>query len=243
MRLAGKKVLITGASRGIGLAIATLFAQEGADLALTARSAAGLRPLAKKLRAMGRKVHCMEWDVADTSQIDQRLAEVRKALGGLDIVVNNAGVVTLPKDHPNPTQEAVYDFVMDINLKALYLICEATVKLMQPQKSGIIINLASDAGTRGAPNPYGISKWGVIGYTRGLSQRVARDGIRVNSVAPGPVATRLMGCEDGKPADWPAGPQGRYTLPEEVATVALFLASDDAKAVHGQAIVLNTTNS
>jgi len=243
MRLKGKKALITGASRGIGHAIATLFAKEGADLALTARDGALLEPLAKELRALGRRVHCMEWDVADVTQTDRRLAEATDALGGLDIVVNNAGVLTLPKDHPDPTPEAVYDYVMDINLKALYLICESATKLLQRQKSGIIINLSSDAGVRGADNPYSISKWGVIGYTRGLSQRVARDGIRVNCVAPGPVATRLMGCEDGRPAEWPAGPQGRYSLPEEVASVVLFFATDESIAVHGQTLVLNTTNS
>ncbi len=243
MRLEGKKALVTGASRGIGHAIATLFAKEGADLALTARSMELLRPLATELQAMGRNVHCMEWDVMDTSQVDARLAEARDVLGGLDILVNNASVLNVPEGHPAPTAEALYDYIMDINLKALYLLSEGAVTLMRPQQSGVIINMASDAGMRGASHPYGISKWGVVGYTRGLSQRVAKDGIRVNSVAPGPVATRLMGCEDGTPKEWPDGPLGRYTYPEEVATVVLFLATDDAMAVHGQAIVLNTANS
>jgi NAD(P)-dependent dehydrogenase (short-subunit alcohol dehydrogenase family) len=243
MRLANKKALITGGSRGIGHATALAFAEQGADLALTARSNEALADTAAAVEARGRKVHCMAWDLADVTQADARLAGARDALGGLDILVNNAGVVRLPEDHPDPTPEAAYDFIMEINLRALYFLCEAAARLMQEQNSGIIINLASDAGMRGAPNAYGISKWGVIGYTKGLAQRMARHGVRVNGIAPGPVATRMMGCEDGKPRDWPAGPLGRFALPEEVADVALFLASDDSRAVFGHTIPVNTANT
>ncbi len=243
MRLKGRKALVTGASRGIGRAIAVTFAREGADMAVTATDLDSLRPLAEEIGAMGRIAHCMAWDLADSSQIEKYLCEADAALGGLDILVNNAGVLGLPKDHPEPTLEAAYDYVMDINLKALYLACESAVKLMRKRKKGVIVNLASDAGFRGAPNPYCISKWGVVGYTRGLSQIVAHEGIRVNAVAPGPVATRMMGCPNGEPKEWPAGPLGRYAYPEEVADVVLFLASDESRAVHGQSIVLNTANS
>jgi NAD(P)-dependent dehydrogenase (short-subunit alcohol dehydrogenase family) len=243
MRLEGKKALVTGAARGIGRAIALAFAKEGADVAITARDMELLRPLAVEIKALGRKAHCMVWDVTDTHSIEARLTEARDALGGLDILVNNAGVVGLPKNHPDQTPEAAYDYVMDINLKALYLVCQAVVPMLKAQKGGVIINLGSDAGHRGAPNPYCISKWGVAGFTKGLSQSVAKDGIRVNAVSPGPVATRMMCCPDGKPAECASLPQGRYSYPEEVASVVVFLASDDAKAVHAQSIVLNTANS
>jgi len=242
MRLEGRKALITGASRGIGRAIAIAYAREGADLALVARSHEVLAGVAGEVLALGRKVHCMAWDIADVTQVDARLGEAREALSGLDILVNNAGVVRLPQEHPNPTPEAAYDFIMEINLRALYFLCEGAAKLMQEQKNGIIINVASDAGMRGAASPYGISKWGVIGYTKGLAQRVASDGIRVNGIGPGPVATRMMGCEDGEPADWPGGPLGRFALPEEVADVALFLATDESRSVFGHTIPLNTAN-
>jgi 3-oxoacyl-[acyl-carrier protein] reductase len=243
MRLQGKKALVTGASRGIGQAIALAYAREGADLAVAARNVDALRDVTEKARALKVAVYSMAWDVADVSLADARLAEARNALGGLDIVVNNAGVVRLATDHPAPTPEAAYDYVMDINLKALYFVCEAAARMMQSQKSGIIINLASDAGMRAAPNAYGISKWGVIGYTAGLSKRVAKDGVRVNGIAPGPVATQMMGCEDGVPKESAGLPLGRYALPEEVADVAVFLASHDARAVHGHTIPLNTGNS
>lgn len=242
MRLEGKKALITGASRGLGRAIAVTFAGEGADLALHARTVEALKGTAEDVEATGRKAHCIAWDIADASQVDKRLAEARDALGGLDILVNNAGVLKLPPDDSGTTLESNYDYVMGINLKALYLLSEAAVKMMQEQRSGVIVNVASDAGMRGAPVPYGISKWGVIGYTRGLAQRVAKDGIRVNGIGPGPIATTMVGCEDGKPKDWPSGPLGRFAMLEEVADVALFLASDDSRAIFGHTIPINTAN-
>jgi NAD(P)-dependent dehydrogenase (short-subunit alcohol dehydrogenase family) len=180
--------------------------------------------------------------VSDVPRIEPCLADVCTALGGLDIAVNNAGVVRLPKDHPNPTPEAAWDYIIDINLKALFFMCEAQAKRMKEQKRGVIVNLASDAGFRAAPNAYGISKWGVVGYTQGLAKQMAPNGVRVNAVAPGPVATDMMGCADGRTKDWPAGPLGRYALPEEIASVVVFLASTESRAVFGQSIVVNSAN-
>jgi NAD(P)-dependent dehydrogenase (short-subunit alcohol dehydrogenase family) len=110
---------------------------------------------------------------------------------------------------------------------------------MKEQKSGTIINVASDAGIRGAPSAYGISKWGVVGFTEGLARQMAPEGIRVNAIAPGPVATEMMNWHPGESIEAPKLPLGRYALPEEVAAVAVFLASDDARAVFGHTIVIN----
>ena len=243
MQLPGKRALVTGASRGIGRAVALAFANAGADVALAGRSVGTLERVAEEVRALGRKAHCVAWDILDVSIVDAQLEKVEEALGGLDIVVNNAGVVRLPDDHPDPSPEASYDYVLDINLRALFFLCEGAVRRMMEQESGIIVNIASDAGMRAAPSPYGISKWGVIGYTAGLAKKVAHGGVRVNGVAPGPVATQMMGCEDGVPKDFPGSPLGRFALPDEVADVVLFLASDAARAVHGHTIVVNTANS
>ncbi|PIZ40683.1 MAG: oxidoreductase, partial [Armatimonadetes bacterium CG_4_10_14_0_8_um_filter_66_14] len=172
----------------------------------------------------------------------ERLAEARAALGGLDIVVNNAGVVRLPGDHPDPTEEAAWDYLLDINLKGLYFLCQGAAKILQEQKSGVIINLASDAGMRAAPNAYGISKWGVVGYTRGLAKQLAPHGVRVNGIAPGPVATEMMNWHPGESMESPGLPLGRYSLPEEIASVALFFASADSRAVFGETIVVNSGN-
>lgn len=242
MRLQNKKALITGASKGIGKAIALAYASEGADVAITARHAEMLKDAADAVTAMGRKVYSLVWDVSDISQVDARLKEIKSALGGLDIVVNNAGVVRFPKDHPDPSPENLWDYIMDINLKGLFFLCQGAAKLFKEQKNGNIINVASDAGTRGAPHAYGISKWGVVGFTRGLAKELAPHGIRVNAIAPGPVATEMMNWSPGQSMDCPSVPLGRYSLPEEIAGVALFLASEDSRAVFGQTIVVNSAN-
>ena len=240
MRLKDKKALVTGASRGIGKAIALGFAAEGADVAITARDKGALAETADAIIAAGRRVYAMAWDVRDVSAVDRHLAEVTQHLGGLDIVVNNAGVLRLPQDHPAPSPEALWDATMDTNLKGLYFVCQGAAAVMKAQKIGVIINLASDAGMRPAPNAYGISKWGVIGFTKGLARQLAKDGIRVNAISPGPVATEMMNWHPGESMAAPNLPLGRYSLPGEIARVAVFLASDDSAAVFGETIVVNS---
>jgi 3-oxoacyl-[acyl-carrier protein] reductase len=132
---------------------------------------------------------------------------------------------------------------MDINLKGLYFICQGAAQRMQEQGSGAIINIASDAGLRGAANVYGISKWGVIGFTKGLAKQLRQHGVRVNAIAPGPVATGMIGWEPGKSMEAASLPLKRYSLPEEVAGVAVFLASEDSNAVVGEAVVVNSSNT
>jgi NAD(P)-dependent dehydrogenase (short-subunit alcohol dehydrogenase family) len=243
MRLESKKALVTGASRGIGKAIALAFAEQGADIAITARSLASLAETADAIRATGQHAYPIAWDVSDVSAVEGRLAEATRLLGGLDILVNNAGVIRGDADNPLPTLEALWDYTMDVNLKGLFFLCQEAAKLMREQQSGIMINLASDAGMRAAPNPYGISKWGVIGLTKGLARQLAPYGVRVNAIAPGPVATQMMNWQPGDSMDAPDLPLGRYALPEEVARVALFLASGDSAAVIGQTIVVNSANT
>jgi NAD(P)-dependent dehydrogenase (short-subunit alcohol dehydrogenase family) len=182
------------------------------------------------------------WDVADVGQAEPRLGEARERLGGLDVLVNNAGVIRGSPSHPADTAEGLWDYTMDVNLKGLYFACQAAARIMQAQKHGVIVNLASDAGFRGAPNAYCISKWGAVGFTRGLAKQLAPHGVRVCGIAPGPVATEMMGWQPGKSMESPGLPLGRYALPEEVARVAVFLASDDAAAVFGESIILNSGN-
>ncbi|MBT3378827.1 MAG: SDR family oxidoreductase [Lentisphaerae bacterium] len=242
MRLSGKQALVTGASRGIGRAIARTFAREGADVAVTARSLESLSDVVNDIEAFGRKALPLVWDVSDPAASCEQLRVLLEAVGRLDALVNNAGVVRLPEDFPDPTQEALWDYTMDINLKGLFFLSQAVAEAMKDEGGGVIINLSSDAGMRGAASPYGISKWGVIGYTQGLAKQMAQHGVRVNGIAPGPVATGMMRCEDGEPKDSAPHPLGRFALPEEVADVALFLASDDSRAVFGHTIVVNTAN-
>lgn len=242
MRLHGRKALVTGASRGIGQAIALAFAREGADVVVAARSHEALAQTVALVAECGTRVEALEWDVCDIAVAPRRLHEAAELIGGLDTLVNNAGIVRLAAHHPDPTPEAAWDQILDTNLKGLYFICQAAAEVFRPQGGGVIVNIASDAGHRGAPNPYGISKWGVVGLTRGLGQQWAKDRIRVNAVAPGPVATEMMNWHPGQPMEAPSLPLGRYALPDEVARVALFLASDDSAAIFGQSIVVNSAN-
>ena len=128
MRLETKKALVTGASRGIGKAIALAFADEGADVAITARQVESLQDTAAAITTKGRRVYPMGWDVREAGQADDRLAEVKEHLGGLDIVVNNAGVLQEDQDHPVSSPEARWDYIMDTNLKGLFFLCQAAAE-------------------------------------------------------------------------------------------------------------------
>jgi NAD(P)-dependent dehydrogenase (short-subunit alcohol dehydrogenase family) len=239
MRLEGRSALVTGASRGIGKAIAIAFAQEGADVAIAARTQEALSETQAEVETFGRVCHAMAWDVSDVSAVRDRLGEAREALGGLDTVVNNAGVHHLDGAAGS---ENDWDYVIDTNLKAVWFITEEAARLMM-REGGAVINIGSDYGFRGGNSIYGVSKWGVRGLTRGLGQKWAGKGVRINGIGPGPVATSMSNWQEGDPLERESLPLGRLTLPEEVARVAVFLASDDASAVIGEMIVMNSGNS
>jgi len=196
-RLEGSKALVTGASRGIGRAIAVRFAGEGADVAITSRRLDSLADTAAEIEALGRRAVPVEWDVREADRARERLEAARQALGGLDIVVNNAGVLRDPE--LDPVQE--WDYVLAINLRGVYFICRAAGELLAERGTGAVVNIASDFGFRGAPIPYGISKWGVVGLTRGLGKEFAPRGVRINAIAPGPVATEMIGWSPGDPLE------------------------------------------
>ncbi len=243
MRLEGRKALVTGASRGIGRAIALALADEGADVAITAaRSLDALDEVRGEIEGRGRVCHAMAWDVREVESASERLSEASEALGGLDIAVNNAGVVGLPEGAGRPGGEAEWDYVIDTNLKAVWFITEAAARTMS-REGGAIVNIASDFAFRAATSIYGVSKWGVRGLTAGLARKWAGRGVRINAIGPGPVATEMSGWTEGDALERDDLPLGRLTLPEEVARVAVFLASDDASAVIGETIVLNSANS
>jgi len=237
MELEGKKTLVTGASRGIGRAIALTYAKEGADVAITSRKAASLESLAAEIAELGRRAVPMEWDVCDVASADARVEEAAAKLGGLDVVVNNAGVIS-PTRFPDVPEDE-WDAVMNTNLKALYFICQSVCKRMKEAGAGIVINIGSIAGIDSAPHPYGISKWGVRGLTKGLAKQVGPWGIRMNAIAPGPIYTEMMGWHPGDPIEKEGTPLGRWNYPEEVADAAVFLASKRAVGIAGEILVVD----
>lgn len=232
MRLSGKKALVTGGSRAIGKAIALAYAREGADVAITGRHYETLEPVVAEIKSIGRNAEAFEWDISKVEDVDAQIARVVEKLGGLDVVVNNAGV--LSREGFLEVTEEWWDIVMDTNLKGLFFATQAAIKYMTKEKrAGRIINIASIAGLQPQTvSPYGISKWGVVGLTKGFGKRLAREGILVNAIAPGSITTSMIGWKPGDPI-------GDLGTPEQIADSAVFLASDEASHIAGEILVVD----
>lgn len=232
--LEGKRVLVTGGSSGIGYAIAKKCLEEGARVVITGRDIHKLNAASKKIGS--NNLLALEWDVSDSNLAREKIEEIELVLGGLDIVFNNAGVYTSKSFLE--IEEEDWDTVLDINAKGLFFVCQAASDyFLKKSKSGKIINIASNRGILGDCGPYGMSKWGVIGLTKGLGRDLISKGIIVNGIAPGITATNINGVkvEENAFSDEPRNK--RIGLPEEIAELALFLASDAANNIVGEVIV------
>jgi meso-butanediol dehydrogenase/(S,S)-butanediol dehydrogenase/diacetyl reductase len=251
-RFHGRVVLITGASRGIGEALALRFAREGARLLLCADEPR-LHSVAEAARRLGAEVVDLVLDVVDRLEVERAFDTVERDFGRLDVSIHNAGVITISR--LADLSEDEWDRVMDVNCKGVFLCSQAAARLMVPQGSGRIINAAS--GQAGQARPYtphyAASKAGVVGLTQSLALELAPFGITVNAYCPGVIETdmwtyndrewgQLLG--DGSPGSYYREvvsriPLGRAGTPEEVAGLVTFLASDDAAYITGQAIHIN----
>lgn len=239
--LEGRKALVTGASRGIGQALAAALAGAGADVAVTARDVAALEETVAAVEALGRRAVPLEQDVRDVIGSRLTVEKAADALGGLDILVNNAGYeqVTPSLD----IEEEVWDRVVDTNLKGAFFVAQAAARQMQAAgHGGAIINLASLTSYVGVPTavPYGSSKAGILGMTTALATEWAGLGIRVNAVAPGYFRTAMTDVfyQD---AGWQASmlgkiPLGRFGALDDLAGAVIFLASDASAYITGQCI-------
>ncbi|MER6048193.1 SDR family NAD(P)-dependent oxidoreductase [Streptomyces sp. NPDC001793] len=250
-RLDGTRALVTGASRGIGKATAVALALAGADLALSARSLDALKKTAALAEAEGRDAVPVPGDLAEPGAAEAVVDEAAAALGGLDIIVHNAGVLPA-QDDGTPTlvplqdsAQADWDHVLSVNLNATAALCRRAHRHLTESPRASVVLMSSLAGVVGTPRmeAYGASKAAQIALARSLAVGWAREGIRVNALCPGWTRTDMTSFAYSlEPlSDWLMAhvPLGRWAEPEEVARAALFLASPAASYLTGQALVLD----
>ena len=234
MKLLGRIAIVTGAGRGIGRAIATLYSREGAKVVLVARTQEQLRAVAGEISALGAEVLIVPTDVRDKVQVQQLVAATLERFGRIDILVNNAGVAR--HGYILDISEEDWDLTFDVNVKGVFLCTQAVLPQMIAQHSGRIINIASGAALHGSAwkSAYSASKFAVLGFADSLAQEVGRYGINVNTICPGPVATEM------RRKNYPFEEPSLLPQPEDVAELALFLASDAARTIHNAVIRVAT---
>jgi NAD(P)-dependent dehydrogenase (short-subunit alcohol dehydrogenase family) len=236
MRFANRVAIVTGAARGIGKAIATRLATEGAIVVIADVDRKSAEVTAKELEAAGRNVMASALDVSDPAQVAATVQSVLERFGRIDILVNNAGIVgeVLPV---REMLDAEWHRVMNVNLHGVFYCSRAVLPAMVSRKWGRIVSLASVAGKEGNANmaAYSVSKAGVICLTKSLAKEVARDGVTVNCVTPALTETDMARSFSPEQKALLASkvPMGRLASPDEIAAVVAFLASDDASFVTG----------
>lgn len=239
-KLDGKIALVTGGASGIGAAISELFAREGAKVAILDLNLEKATAFAAKIAAPGRAI-AVHADVSDEAMVKAAFAKVREIFGEIEILVNNAGIDTTCELAEMSTE--MWDRMINIHLKGTFLCSREVLPAMKAKRWGRIINLSSQLAHKGAPTMvhYCAAKAGIMGFTRSLAYEVAREGITVNCLNPGPINTPLL---LGLPAAWLENkkkelPIGRFGEVGEVAPAALLLASDEGSYFIGASMNMN----
>jgi NAD(P)-dependent dehydrogenase (short-subunit alcohol dehydrogenase family) len=243
-KMSERVVLVTGALAGIGRATAMAFAREGASVVVSGRRDEEGKAFVAELGELGGKAEYIRADVSIEDEVQALVDGTVKTFGKLDVAVNNAGFTASPGQLATQTLEA-YNTVFDTNARGVFLSLKHELRVMTEQGFGSIVNLSSTYGERGGAGAalYSASKHAVNGFTRSAALEVAAKGIRVNAVAPGPVATggldRFAGGEERAASLAATVPAGRLGHVDDIADVIKFLASDDARFLTGQIIAVN----
>jgi 3-oxoacyl-[acyl-carrier protein] reductase len=237
--LDGMVALVTGGSRGIGLAISRALAEGGARVAVVARGEEGARSAAESLPGDGHQG--FSCDVADGERVAEVVKEVEAALGTVSVLVNNAGIT---RDNLLlRLKEEDWDAVMDVNLRGAFHMAQAVLRGMMKQRDGVILNITSVVGLMGnaGQTNYAASKAGLVGFTKSVARELASRGIRSNAIAPGYIETDMTNALNEKQIQALAEgiPLGRLGQPEDVAGVARFLAGPSARYITGQVLTVD----
>ncbi|MGA1193173.1 MAG: 3-oxoacyl-[acyl-carrier-protein] reductase [Kiritimatiellia bacterium] len=236
--LNGKIAIVTGASSGIGQAVAIAMAQAGADVAVCGQNEERLAATAEKVTAAGRKVLQYAMNISQAEPVQKMVEDVHKQWGRIDIMVNNAGITRDGLIIRMTEQD--WDEVLTVNLKSVFLCSRAVSKIMMKQRAGSIVNVASIIGLIGNPGQanYAASKGGIVAFTKSLARELSSRNIRANAIAPGfietPMTEKIPDAIQQKMLD--AIPLGRYGKPEDVADLAVFLGGDRSSYITGQVI-------
>ena len=234
--LDGKVALITGGTSGIGLAVAQAFQNAGAKVIITGTNQQKLEIVLKKRGGGGKGLLI---DVRDTEHLPDKVKEAEALFeeNRIDILVNSAGVVV--KHDFWGIDEKEYDGIMDTNAKGTFFMSQAVGKAMiEKQIKGHILNVTSSSALRPAWTPYQMSKWAVRGLTLGLADTLLPYGIVVNAIAPGPTATPMLGKTEGSSISEPNNPSKRYAMPEEIASMAVYMVSDAGRMIVGDTVYM-----
>ncbi len=256
MRLQGKVAVVTGGGAGIGRGIVLCMAKEGADIAIPDIQDANAQSVVKEVLGMGRKAISMHCDVTKGAEVQATVDRIKKEMGKVDVLVNNAGMASAPGMPFTNNTEEDWDKTYAVNLKSVFLMCKALAPYFIERKAGRIINIASIAGPLAALTmpPYSVAKGGVITFTRVIAKELAPHGVTVNAICPGVLWTSFweklaQHIADTNPAfkgmtarqvfDKRVGdviPMKREQTPEDIGHAAVFLASEEARNITGQAL-------
>lgn len=246
MRLAGRVASITGAGSGMGREAALLFAAEGARVLLSDINAETGKATAEAVRTAGGEAHFVTTDVSDAAAVKQLYAEGEQVFGKVDVLYNNAGIFHPGDVSVTDTDESIWDQVIDVDLKGVFLCCKYGVPTLLRAGGGVIVNVASFVSWMGAATPqiaYTSAKGGVLSMTREIATEFARQGIRANALCPGPIETPLLQdlLADPERRDRRLVhiPMGRFGEAREIAKAALFLASDDSSYMTGASLLVD----